>query len=646
MNSSVWLDLCEVPADVSRLFNIEPYDVVCIYAETNVPELTRTVVRAMPTAPNSTGVVRCHPFLWDFLDQALQVSTNSDSNYPSEGDPTFSLCSLQAETLSHLHRNQQSHGWKLSKLTPVDLAEDDDVTIHLSILYLDCNVVDLSSADIAVTLEDRFVMVESIVALSTPSGNCIGLVTRLVDSGNDLDPHKSYRIGLDVLVHLDTSRVPTTNADHHSVTTDFGEGTVQSPGYEDLVARLVALCQIKGPAAPSGILLTGSAGVGKSRVASCVAQRLLMSDNNNSRRVHMLSAQDLLLRASFASETDLVELIVPSSIQEYALVVIDDLNILDSDDSADSVRDHEWLLTRNSLVVALGRLHHHHQADCCVLGIARHAATLPKELTRIHRLEKVVEMPTPTQSQREDILHSLLPQNSSWAESLAANTAGFVAADLCRVCTDATTVARVRSSNHLQWKDLMEAARHTVPSQLSQLDVTKTVAFADTTGEPGEELKVHEWAWQKFGGYEAIKKRIYQTVVVPWRRALSNQEPLIAGLYPPGGVLFHGPPGVGKTMAAGCLAASLGLHVVKVKNCCRRPCLNLDLCAQKLYIYIYCRSVPLMCLINGWAVRKQQSVRCLRGREALLLASYSLTKSMPLQPTGSKVPKTTCQVES
>lgn len=37
------------------------------------------------------------------------------------------------------------------------------------------------------------------------------------------------------------------------------------------------------------------------------------------------------------------------------------------------------------------------------------------------------------------------------------------------------------------------------------------------------------------------------------------------GMSKPSGVLFHGPPGVGKTFAAMCLASSLGLHCVKVR---------------------------------------------------------------------------------
>jgi transitional endoplasmic reticulum ATPase len=78
-------------------------------------------------------------------------------------------------------------------------------------------------------------------------------------------------------------------------------------------------------------------------------------------------------------------------------------------------------------------------------------------------------------------------------------------------------------------------------------------------------LELHTRSWEKFGGYAAVKKRIYRTVVAPWHRHLRAEGPSIFGLSPPRGVLFHGPSGTGKTFAASCLSASLGLNVVKVR---------------------------------------------------------------------------------
>lgn len=186
-------------------------------------------------------------------------------------------------------------------------------------------------------------------------------------------------------------------------------------------------------------------------------------------------------------------------------------------------------------------------------------------------------MPPPTQVQRGEILASILhgamkeSKRHIWAQCLASQTAGCVASDLRRLCADAWTKAWSRSQDDIEitWNFLREAAQICIPSQLAQLDVTKTSPYPEEDGAP-EILKVHEWSWCNFGGYSAVKKRLFRTVVMPWRRFISvsgdkNLEIQESWVTPPSGVLFHGPPGVGKTFAASCLASSLGLHVVKVK---------------------------------------------------------------------------------
>lgn len=292
--------------------------------------------------------------------------------------------------------------------------------------------------------------------------------------------------------------------------------------------------------------------------------------------IHLVSAQDLLVRASWATESDLLELLMPATTEAArCLVVLDDLHVLGNEDSDDPFRDPELLLLNNSLLIALDRMSR--RASSFVLGICHVASQLPREFVRIGRLEKEIHMPPPTQVQREEILASILQDGTNknmrhrWAECLASQTPGCVALDLRRLCADAWTKAWSRSQDDVEitWNDLREAAQICVPSQLAQLDVTKTAPYPGEDSAP-DILKVHEWSWRDFGGYSAVKKRLFRTVVMPWRRFISvsgneNLEIQESWVTPPSGVLFHGPPGVGKTFAASCLASSLGLHVVKVK---------------------------------------------------------------------------------
>jgi len=82
----------------------------------------------------------------------------------------------------------------------------------------------------------------------------------------------------------------------------------ECPGYESLVDDLVHLLQLPSASArPSGILLTGCAGVGKTRLVQCVTDQLLLknrTNNNNHNRwsIHRVSAHHLVLQASWATE--------------------------------------------------------------------------------------------------------------------------------------------------------------------------------------------------------------------------------------------------------------------------------------------------------------------------------------------------------
>jgi len=240
-----------------------------------------------------------------------------------------------------------------------------------------------------------------------------------------------------------------------------------------------------------------------------------------------------------------------------------------------------------------------------ILGLSRYdSSTIPAELARVGRFEKMIEMTSPSEHQREIILESLLksmidtPTKTihlsslgdevvddedeekdmirQWATILAPQTAGCVAADLRRICADALIQACTRQlssmSTHLilTWPDICESARNCVPSQLAKMDISMTrfVGDKDVLKSDGtiDYKKRFQMGWEMFAGYKEMKKRIYRAVVGPWiryRTMETNVQDMDDNI--PCGVLFHGPSGCGKTVAAHCLASSLGLHIIKVK---------------------------------------------------------------------------------
>ena len=404
----------------------------------------------------------------------------------------------------------------------------------------------------------------------------------------------------------------------------------QCPGYETLQVELLQLIQLSfrnseifvpkpitnricsttthDMAAPSGILLTGCAGVGKTRLLSTILSMSNGSSSSPSWNHHFVSVHHLILLASWADEVTIMDAIYPPY-RNCQLLVLDDLHLLrysSSNSTTTNIREHRLVL--NSLIQVMDRINNVSWSQrnisssslvrCVIIGLGRDKSLIPSELLKVGRLEKEIQMLPPSQTQREVILYHLLlglkdhaaddmPSEyelwcQRWAELLATATSGCVASDLRRLCSDAwynrfaRSVMETNDERKIQdpqqppwpvhWLDLSEAAQNVVPSQLAMLDVTKPKHCFDNCSID-DWSRIHELSWETFAGYESVKKRIYRSVVVPWRRQLHHRNDSIdtGTIIPPSGILFHGPSGCGKTIAANCLGSSLGLPMIKVR---------------------------------------------------------------------------------
>jgi SpoVK/Ycf46/Vps4 family AAA+-type ATPase len=345
----------------------------------------------------------------------------------------------------------------------------------------------------------------------------------------------------------------------------------------------------------------GCKGVGKTRIAGCVAAEIAAASTEQNRwDVHSVSLYDVLQMASWATEDALLMQLVPSLIKSNKektryLVVVDDIDVLslpDSDSISQAEPDRRLLF--NSVLQAIDLLV---EAGHSILGVSQDGAAgsrLPPELVKASRFEKLVVVQPTSQYQRERILDQMLSDvgvddaslRQSWSAVIAGRTPGCVAADLRRLCTDAWTRAVARFDEYvnsrivdreavassISWKDLCDAARDCIPSQLAMLDVIKPhrLLFEDNLSSPGGWLRMHQASWSSFAGYESIIRRIYRSIVAPWRRHLHacDLDAAVESIKtsPPSGVLFHGAAGVGKTLAATCLGSSLELPMIRVRS--------------------------------------------------------------------------------
>ena len=593
---------------------------------------------------SSSVLLRLHPVLFFFLHHATTQTNGSKANkhpeYDNEvnsltraddgirvqiaplpflGFQSFEL-TKEEEHQQQQHQNQnqmeQQCSWKFRPVIIQELKncshifvscvyiEDDELQIENKIDETTPNRNDhklMIDQAIGIALEGRIIKAGSVLLLSTIYGYVIANVTNitsflsttddeLIEESSTTEQNRdqittTYRLSDNVLddYHCHIEIPPILCVENESNLQSYRTTSWErdTPGYETLLGELINIFRVHGdPAAASGVILAGCAGIGKTRLASCVAQHY----SGLNHKVYYLSIQDLIFQASV--EANILENIIVPKLRGCILWIVDDLNLLETEEgSGDEVRrDVETVMVQNALVEAIDRFHPH----CCILGIAQSDSNLPSELTKPGRFEKTVQMLQPTQVQRIEIWKNILANdglsNSSsvntdeWIVSLASSTAGFVPRDLVRVYRDAKTRCWARQQREdskavsvlLEKEDLREAIKSAIPSQLSELDVIKPAIF-----DHGLSWKeIYYSSWQELGGYSLVKKRVFRQVVAPWRSFLQSLDESLTGeiekiekdwLKPPPGVLFHGKSGTGKTKSAMCLAASLELPIIQVR---------------------------------------------------------------------------------
>ena len=471
------------PQCLARL-GLDPYDVVILMSDDLSSWQTahgssfsfRAVGRVLPhdfqnRHHNHEIVVSMTMF--DFLHEAAAAAgTTLTTTRALDAQPQADLFRLVPSYRIRLEKEEaQQEGascravmWKMQKVTSMFTVgeeeeegydEKEDVQIYLHCLYTEedkdgdsVKIIPQQEKEhikgeslskfLATELADRLVAPCSITVLERHGKCTIVEVKSILYKGQEIsDPLTAVRLPFDGAYIRVIVTLPDNKENHDTalnVSSTTYETAISCPGYTYLKKMCSNLLFLPRSARPSGLLLTGCAGVGKTRLATAIVS---MSTH------HWIRLPDCLWQALGKTAEELVAIMLPphqvASLQKRhggsGVLVVDDVHILAGAD--ENPNDTEKRVLLAALVKVINQCT---QSDIPVLAIASVSSSseLPPDLIKAGRLEKEIHMEAPTLMQREEILEVLLremghtreSQAKQWASVLASTTAGCVAADL------------------------------------------------------------------------------------------------------------------------------------------------------------------------------------------------------------------------
>lgn len=304
---------------------------------------------------------------------------------------------------------------------------------------------------------------------------------------------------------------------------------------------------------PSGVLLYGPPGCGKTLIARAIAQE-------TESRFVSISGPEIVHSLYGESEAQLRKIFEEAASHAPAILFLDEI------DAIAPVRErvHGEVEKRvvSQLLTLLDGLSMRRQQVVVIAATNRPNAIDPA-LRRPGRFDREIYIPIPDASGRREIL-SVHSRNMPLADDvdlqqLAAVTHGFVGADLLALCREAA-MARLRrlfgddpagqtslppkrlATLRIEMGDFVTALREVEPSALREV-----VVEAPSLG------------WDQVAGLQAVKQHLTEAFRWP---LLHPELFLAAGVRPTKGLLLCGPPGCGKTLIAKALASEAAVNFI------------------------------------------------------------------------------------
>merc|ERR1711881_343617 len=350
------------------------------------------------------------------------------------------------------------------------------------------------------------------------------------------------------------------------------EEKLDDVGYDDIGGCKKAMAQIRemielplrhptlfktlGVKPPRGVLLYGPPGSGKTLIARAVA-------NETGAFFFLINGPEIMSKMAGEAESNLRKAFEEAEKNAPAIIFIDEIDSIapkrDKTNGEVEKRIVSQLLTLMDGMKGRGQV--------VVIGATNRPNTIESALRRFGRFDRELDIGVPDDNGRLEILriHTKNMKLSADVklEDIAANTHGFVGADLAQLCTEAALQC-IREK--MEFIDLEE---ETIDAEILDAMAVTQDLFTSAMGQCNPSslrdtvVEVPNVKWDAIGGLEQTKRELQEMILYPIEHPEKSEK---FGMHPSRGVLFYGPPGTGKTMLAKAVATECSSNFVSIKG--------------------------------------------------------------------------------
>merc|ERR1712072_423554 len=324
----------------------------------------------------------------------------------------------------------------------------------------------------------------------------------------------------------------------------------------ELPLRHPQLFKSIGVKPPRGILMFGPPGSGKTLIARAVA-------NETGAFFFLINGPEIMSKMAGEAESNLRKAFEEAEKNAPAIIFIDEIDSIapkrDKTNGEVEKRIVSQLLTLMDGMKGRGQV--------VVIGATNRPNSIEGALRRFGRFDRELDIGVPDDNGRLEILriHTKNMKLSADVklEDLAANTHGFVGADLAQLCTEAALTC-IREK-----MDLIDLEEETIDAEILDSMAVTQDHFTSAMGQCNPSslretvVEVPNVKWDAIGGLEQTKRELQEMILYPIEHPEKFEK---FGMHPSRGVLFYGPPGCGKTMLAKAVATECSANFVSIKG--------------------------------------------------------------------------------